>query len=117
MYRGQRPEAIDTRWVFRAYAALASLAGFLLLGWGPMWFGVDLAGEPFGKAALIRVLGSMMIAAGCCAAGFALAMLGGDLLVTVLPPRSGAFRLFIPLPRLAPWAMFFRPPGLGLVTK
>ena len=71
MYRGQRAEAIDTRWVFRAYAAMASLAGFLLLGWGPMWFGVDLAGEPFGKAALIRVLGSMMIAAGCCAAGFA----------------------------------------------
>src|ERR1035441_8446562 len=71
MYRGQRAEAIDTRWVFRAYAAMASLAGFLLFGWGPMWFGVDLAGEPFGKAALIRVLGSMMIAAGCCAAGFA----------------------------------------------
>jgi signal transduction histidine kinase len=71
MYRGQRPEAIDTRWVFRAYAGLASLAGLLLLGWGPMWFGVDLAGEPFGKAALVRVLGSIMIAAGCCAAGFA----------------------------------------------
>ena len=71
MYSGQRPEAIDTRWVFRGYAAAASLAGFLLFGWGPMWFGVDLAGEPFGKAALIRVLGSIMIAAGCCAAGFA----------------------------------------------
>lgn len=71
MYSGQRPEAIDTRWVFRAYAAVASLAGFLLLGLGPMWFGTDLAGEPFGKAALIRVLGSIMIAAGCCAAGFA----------------------------------------------
>jgi signal transduction histidine kinase len=71
MYSGQRPEAIDTRWVFRAYAALASLAGFLLFGWGPMWFGSDLAGEPWGKAALIRVLGSIMIAAGCCAAGFA----------------------------------------------
>jgi signal transduction histidine kinase len=71
MYRGQRPEAIDTRWVFRAYAALASLTGLLLFGWGPMWFGADLGGEPFGKAALIRVLGSIMIAAGCCAAGFA----------------------------------------------
>ena len=71
MYSGQRPEAIDTRWVFRAYAALASLAGLLLFGWGPIWFGADLAGEPWGKAALIRVLGSIMIAAGCCAAGFA----------------------------------------------
>jgi signal transduction histidine kinase len=36
-----------------------------------MWFGTDLAGQPWGKAALIRVLGSIMIAAGCCAAGFA----------------------------------------------
>lgn len=73
MHSGQRAEAIDTRWVFRAYAALASLAGFLLFGWGPMWFGTDLVGEPWGKAALIRVLGSIMIAAGCCAAGFAAA--------------------------------------------
>lgn len=71
MHRGQRPEAIDTRWVFRVYAALASLAGFLLLSWGPMWFGADLAGQRWGKAALIRVLGSIVIAAGCCAAGFA----------------------------------------------
>jgi signal transduction histidine kinase len=71
MHRGQRPEAIDTRWVFRTYAAVASLAGLLLFGWGPMWFGVDLAGQLFGKAALIRVLGSIMVAAGCCAAGFA----------------------------------------------
>jgi signal transduction histidine kinase len=71
MYGGQRPEAINTRWIFRAYAALTLLAGFLLLGWGPMWFGTDLVGEPWGKAALIRVLGSIIIAAGCCAAGFA----------------------------------------------
>ncbi len=71
MYGPRRPEAIDTRWVFRTYAALASLAGFLLTGWGPMWFGADLAGEPWGRAALIRVLGSILMAAGCCAAGFA----------------------------------------------
>jgi len=71
MYSGQRPEAIDTRWVFRAYAVLACLAGFLLSSWGPMWFGTDLAGERWGKAALIRVLGSIVISAGCCAAGFA----------------------------------------------
>ena len=32
----------------------------------------------------------------------------------VLPPRSGAFRSFIPFPRLAPWAMFFRPIGLNV---
>ena len=71
MYGEQPPDAIDTRWVFRIYAALAWLAGFLLLSWGPMWFGTDLAGEPWGKAALIRVLGSIVIAAGCCAHSFA----------------------------------------------
>ena len=71
MYNGQRLEAIDLRWVFRAYAATACLAGVLLLGWGPMWFGAHLAEQQWGKAALIRILGSIMIAAGCCAVGFA----------------------------------------------
>ena len=71
MYSGQRPEAIDTRCVFRAYAAVACFAGFLLLSWGPLWFGTDLAGERWGKAALIRVLGAIVIAAGCSGAGFA----------------------------------------------
>ena len=72
MYNAQRPEAIDTRWVFRAYAVLAGLTGVLLLGWGPMWLGADLAGEPWGKAALIRVFASILIAAACCATAFAL---------------------------------------------
>jgi hypothetical protein len=71
MYSGQRPEDNDTRWVFRVYAVLAWLDGFLLVGWGPMWFGADLAGQPWGKAALIRVLGSILVAMGCCAHGFA----------------------------------------------
>lgn len=71
MYRGQRLDAIDTRWVFRAYAALTGLTGALLIGWGPLWFGAGLAGQPFGKAALIRVLGSIIMAAACCSAGFA----------------------------------------------
>ncbi|MCC6858028.1 MAG: hypothetical protein IT158_05695, partial [Bryobacterales bacterium] len=67
MFRGQRPEAIDTRWVFRAYAALAGLAGVLLLISGPAWLGAGLPGD----STLIRVFGSLVIAAGCCAAGFA----------------------------------------------
>ncbi|MBI3679170.1 MAG: hypothetical protein HY235_02010 [Acidobacteria bacterium] len=71
MVSGQRLEAIDTRMVFRVYAVLACLAGFVLMSWGPMWLGADLAGQRWGKAALIRVLGSIVIAAGCCAAGFA----------------------------------------------
>src|ERR1035437_5776095 len=71
MYSGQRPDAIDTRGVFRTYAVLAGLAGIFLLSWGVMWFDADLPGQPWGKAALVRVLGSFVIAAGCCAAGFA----------------------------------------------
>src|SRR5271166_3813565 len=65
-------ETIDTRWVFRAYVALAGLTGFILFGWGPVWLGTDLAGEPFGKAALIRVFGAILMAAACCAIPFAL---------------------------------------------
>jgi signal transduction histidine kinase len=68
MYRGRRPEAIDTRWAFRIYAVLAGLTGLLLLSFGPAWFGTGPAG---GQAALIRVFGSIVLAAGCCAAGFA----------------------------------------------
>jgi signal transduction histidine kinase len=65
-----RADAIDTRIVFKAYAALACLTGFVLACWGPVWFGNDLGGLPMGKA-LIRVLGTILIAAGCFAAPFA----------------------------------------------
>jgi hypothetical protein len=64
-------ETIDTRWVFRTYVALAGVTGFILFGWGPVWLGADLAGDPFGKAALIRVFGAILMAA-CWAIPFAL---------------------------------------------
>jgi signal transduction histidine kinase len=67
MQIGQRLDAIDSRIIFRAYAGLAGLAGLVLLCWGPLWLGSDLAGQPWGKAALIRVLGSILIAAACFA--------------------------------------------------
>jgi hypothetical protein len=51
-------EPIDPQLVFRAYAVLAGAAGFILAGWGPMWLGVHLPGQPFGAAALIRVFGA-----------------------------------------------------------
>jgi signal transduction histidine kinase len=54
--------------VFWGYAALAWVGGFILLSWGPMWLGTDLPGQPFGKAALIRVTGAAIMAAGCFAA-------------------------------------------------
>ena len=67
MQIGQRFDAIDARIIFRAYSGLAGLAGLVLLGWGPLWLGSDLAGQPWGKAALIRVLGAILIAAACFA--------------------------------------------------
>ena len=71
MDTAQPLEPIDIRMVFRAYAAVAGLGGFVLAAWGPMWLGVHMAGQPFGRAALIRVFGAVVIAAACCAAGFA----------------------------------------------
>lgn len=71
MDTAQPLEPIDIRLVFRAYAAVAGLGGFVLAAWGPMWLGVHMAGQPYGRAALIRVFGAILIAAACCAAGFA----------------------------------------------
>jgi signal transduction histidine kinase len=60
----QRADAIDTRVVFRAYAVLAGLTGLVLIAWGPAWLSSDNAG-------FVRLLGSMVIAAGCLAAALA----------------------------------------------
>ena len=59
-----------SRWFFRLYALLVGLAGIVIFGWGPMWMGTDLPGQPFGKAALIRVFGSIMVAFACWAASY-----------------------------------------------
>jgi hypothetical protein len=42
MYSAPRPEPIDIRLVFRAYAILAGLRGFVLAGWGPVWLGTTV---------------------------------------------------------------------------
>jgi len=61
------PVHIDTRIVLRAYAAAMLTTGALVVLWGPLWFGTDLGGVPWQKAALIRILGSVAVAAGCAA--------------------------------------------------
>jgi signal transduction histidine kinase len=71
METAQRFDAIDTRLIYRAYAALLGLSGIALVGWGPLWLGAHLPGQPWGKAALIRVLGSIVIAIGCFTAPLA----------------------------------------------
>lgn len=54
--------------VFLCYAIVAGLAGVLLIAWGPIWFGAHLPGLTWGKAALIRILGALFVAAACFAA-------------------------------------------------
>jgi len=67
----QRADPIDARVVFKVYAALMGAAGLALSGWGQRWLGQDLASQAWGKAALIRVSGSILIAAACFAAALA----------------------------------------------
>ena len=61
----QRADAIDTRFVFRAYAVLAGPTGFALL------FGGDFTWLGGGKAGFGGVLGSVLVATGCFAAALA----------------------------------------------
>jgi signal transduction histidine kinase len=63
-------QVIDLRVVFKCYAVVVGLTGILIHGWGPTWFGAYLAEQAFGKAALIRVAGSILVAAACAAYGF-----------------------------------------------
>lgn len=59
MFSAPRLEPIDIRLVFRSYAVLAGLGGFIITSWGPMWWGTELAGQPpYAKAAFIRVFGA-----------------------------------------------------------
>jgi signal transduction histidine kinase len=71
MSYGERLESLDSKWVFRAYAIVAAMAGFVLAGWGPAWLGTDLDGETWAKAALVRVFGAILMGVGCAAEGFA----------------------------------------------
>ncbi|MBL8173287.1 MAG: sensor histidine kinase [Bryobacterales bacterium] len=67
----KRWESIDTAWVFRIYAAVAGVAGLLLIGWGGLWFGAHQEALRWGQAALLRVFGAQIVVAACCAWGFA----------------------------------------------
>ena len=65
MQSRRHPAAIDTRIVYWSYAALVAAGGLLLFGWGPKWFDLDISGQPWAGAALVRVLGSILLAAAC----------------------------------------------------
>lgn len=65
MWKKPQADAIDRRMVLRVYAGLLCAGGLLMAGWGPLWLGTDLAGVPYAKAALVRMLGASMILTGC----------------------------------------------------
>jgi signal transduction histidine kinase len=58
------PETLDTRLVFRAYAITAWVAGTFLVGWGPLFFPLDLTGVPHGGGVLVRVVGGILAGVG-----------------------------------------------------
>ncbi len=60
-------DAIDSRIVFKVYAALAWLAGGVLLLAGPYFFPLELAGLPRAGGLIARIAGAIVIAAGCFA--------------------------------------------------
>jgi signal transduction histidine kinase len=71
MSRTARLEAVNIRWVFRVYAVAVFALGFYVTAWGVEWIDVHMPGVPFGRAALLRVFGAMLMGAACFAAGLA----------------------------------------------
>jgi signal transduction histidine kinase len=67
-----RPEAIDSRLVFRVYAWIAIAGGLTLYAWGPMLIlQLPAPGLPYGRAAILRTAAAILAASGVCASGFA----------------------------------------------
>jgi signal transduction histidine kinase len=60
-------DAIDSRVIFKVYAATAWVAGTCLLGWGPLFFPLELAAFPHGAGVFVRVIGALLTAVGCFA--------------------------------------------------
>jgi len=77
--RMANPVRINTHAVLGIYAVGAIVLGVALAAFGPIWFHGELDGLPYAKNALVRVLGAVIVAAGC----FAMA------LVRVEDPEAG----------------------------
>ena len=62
-----RSEELDVRLVFKLYAAVAWTAGVFLVGWGPRFFPLELLAYAQGAGLVVRIVGAVLVAAGCCA--------------------------------------------------
>jgi signal transduction histidine kinase len=71
MTRTTNLEAVNIRWIFRVYAVVAFAGGLVISAWGQQWFGSHMIDQPWGRAALVRVFGAIIMAIACCAAGLA----------------------------------------------
>jgi signal transduction histidine kinase len=73
MKAGQRPEAIDTHLVFRAYAWITVTAGLLVYAWpAALLPHAQFPAAPLGgQWAFTRVAAALVVASGVCAAGLA----------------------------------------------
>jgi|RhiMetdeSRZDD1v2_1073273.scaffolds.fasta_scaffold25883_1 signal transduction histidine kinase len=73
LYSSTRPlPGKGSRVVLRLYSVAAGALGAIVILWGPTWLtSLHLAGQPFGRAALVRVFGAIVVAASFCAAGLA----------------------------------------------
>jgi signal transduction histidine kinase/DNA-binding CsgD family transcriptional regulator len=71
MNSDHRPDIVDTRMIFRVYAGLALLAGLLLIVGSPPWLTTTLVSDPAVRPSFMRLLGALIVAAGCVATGFA----------------------------------------------
>ncbi|MGE5358988.1 MAG: sensor histidine kinase [Bacteroidales bacterium] len=65
------PDTVDTRIVFRIYAGLAAIGGFLLLLPPPAWLGTSFAHDHWQRLVFFRFLAALLFAAACVAMGFA----------------------------------------------
>jgi len=79
MHAVERPEAIDTRLVFRVYTWIAVVGGFWVFSWGgsrerfplPRVEEVDLPAVSWGRLSLFTLAAMVVVGAGCCASALA----------------------------------------------
>ncbi len=81
MHAAARPDAVDTRLVFRIYAVIVGGAGLLVYGWPlralpdpwAQWLttSLDLPDIPYGRLAMVRIVATIVAAFGMCAVAFA----------------------------------------------
>lgn len=61
----------DPRTLYWVFAVVVGVGGFIVMNRAAHWFGADLPGVPYGLAAIMRVVGVLIMALGCFAGALA----------------------------------------------